>query len=463
MPPSLARKNAPPLDHALPSRRSAMKRVNLLIVLALLGLSVVLVWSVTAAVPHTINWSAYGYSEWLLNYNAGFVRRGFAGWLLNLARLDTDWISAINHLVLGIYALLCALLFALWWRSRWHSTVALVLVLLMPGGIVHMGFADEYFFRKEMLFHIALALDCLVYVALIQTATDTRRVLLGALFFALFIAQSLALPLVHEEYLFISYPAAFVLARGVAQTLGAQRIFTRLVWLTVAIQLTMLAVCFAFRGNVHMADALWMTLDPALRAQLSPATPDSPYGAIMIIGWSTLANIALSWHILVSGQFWEWGIGAVGIGAVLMFVTSRRDALDSTRAVAALRQRLAILAFLALCSIPIYILAMDWGRWMSAVALSYVMLLLVDRHAALTAPDLLSRVPRALYQRIAPAVQFLSHDLMRAVVQQSGRHPRACFALSLFFCLTYRLPECCMLMGFSPFFRLRPVIDHLLR
>ncbi|CAG9272226.1 hypothetical protein [Paraburkholderia unamae] len=438
-----------------------MKRVNLWIVLALMGVGVALVWGATANKPESLNWSGYGYTDWLITYDHGFVRRGLGGELLGLVREKADWISAINHLVFVNYTVLCVLLFALWRASRWQSTPAILLALLLPGGLVHMALGGEYFFRKEMLFHISLAIDCLLYISICRAGTDARRLPAAWLFFVVFLAQCVALPLVHEGFVFISFPAFYLLARRVAQMLAPTHLtFTWLVRLGLFIQLVMLGVCFLWRGSPQLASEMWMTLDPALRALLSPKSPDIPFGAVTVLGWSTLANLAMSLHVVVSGQFWEWAVGAIGISAVLAFITSRRDASAGVCSPDLLRRHLAILWFLALCSIPIFILAMDWGRWLSAVALSYLMLLLADGTGSITTPDVMSRVPAALRARLEPCFQYVSRDLIPAIAYRSGRHGKALFFLSLFYCLTFRLPECCMLMGFSPFYRFRPLIDQ---
>lgn len=437
-----------------------MKRANMWIVLAIMGTGIALVWGVTASMPETLNWSGYGYSDWLITYDAGFVRRGLGGSLLALVRENADWISAINHLVFANYTLLCVLLFALWHASRWQSTPAIVLALLLPGGLVHMAFGDEYFFRKEMLFHISLAIDCLLYIFICRAATEKVRLCAACLLFALFIAQCVVLPLVHEAFVFISFPAFYLLARRIANLLDERRIFSRLTRLALVIQIVMMGVCFMWRGSPQLANEIWMALDPAVRASLSPNTPNVPFGAMMVLSLSTLANLAMSLHVVVSGQFWEWAVGAFGIGAVLAFVTSRRDTPDGVCSPDMLRRRLAILWFLALSSTPIFVLAMDWGRWLSAVALSYLMLLLADGSASIATPDTLRLVPARLRARLEPAIQYVSRDLITAFADRSNRHGKAIFLLSLFYCLTFRLPECCMLMGFSPFYRFRPLIEQ---
>ncbi|QGZ53962.1 hypothetical protein [Paraburkholderia acidiphila] len=439
-----------------------MKRANLWIVLALMGTGVALVWGVTASMPETLNWSGYGYSDWLITYDAGFVRRGLGGSLLALVRENADWISAINHLVFVNYTLLCVLLFALWRASRWQSTPAIVLALLLPGGLVHMAFGDEYFFRKEMLFHISLASDCLLYLFICRAAKDQIRLRAAGVFFAVFLAQCVMLPLIHEAFVFISFPAFYLLARRIAKQLDDRRIFTRLTRLALVLQVVMLGVCLMWRGNPQLANELWMAVDPAVRASLSPDTPNVPYGAMMVLTWSTLANLAMSLHVVVSGQFWEWAVGAVGIGAVLAFITSRRDAPGGVCCPDLLRRHLAILWFLALWSTPIFVIAMDWGRWLSAVAMSYLMLLLADGQASITPPDTRRLIPARLRERLDPAMQYVSRDLITAFAWRSSRHGKAFFLLSLFYCLTFRLPECCMLMGFSPFYRFRPLIEQFL-
>jgi hypothetical protein len=440
-----------------------MNRTYSWLVSMLVGVSVLLVWSVTLSNPAHLNWSTWAYSEWLINYDAGFIRRGMSGWLIQLARGDGDEVGAVNRIVFANYAVLSLLMLWVWWRSRVRSPAAFALAILVPGGLFQMAIGNAFFFRKEIIFHLALGIDCVLYSVIARAAAlDLRALRWAWLLAALFLIQCVVMPLVHEAYVFISFPAAWLLCTRVAAMFPRERSFARLVKAAVVLQVVMLVLCALFKGNPQIASQMWHLLPLSDRALISPDSPAVPTGGIWAIGWTTSFNFTGVVYMFLAGQYWIWGFVALGITAVLVLVTLWNGSGDGLDHAQTLRRHMAKLGFLFVASLPMYLLGVDWGRWLSAVTISYLLLLFVDDTASLMPPAWSRLVPAQVRRRAAAAFDFTGEDAARAVVISTTRHRKALFLLALFFCLTFRAPECCMTLG-SPFYRLKPMLESVLR
>jgi len=460
-----------------------MKKVSQYLILSIVVASVVRVWALTLSHPASLDWSVWAYSEWLINYDTGFVRRGLSGWLIALASGHGDGLAAINLWVFANYALMCALLVWVWWRSPSRSVTVLALAILVPGGLFQMAAGNQFYFRKEILFHVALGVDCALY-GFVASADAAHRLRRAQLFFAVFLMQSVVLPLVHESYLFVSFPASWLLARNVANLLpqaGDARRYARLVAFSIALSLSMFVICAIFKGTDHTAVQMWNMLAPADRERLASdptgvASDGSGVviGGISALGWSTVANFSNVLQIFVRGQFWIWAFAAAGISGVLLMLT----VLDCMREPGAghaanrtavfdadmLRRNMLQLWFLFMASSPMYLLGVDWGRWMSSLTMSYLFVMFADHRAPLLVPAWLRgrkprNRPRALHE---PRERADEPGLLRAFVHSARRHRLAWLLIVLLFCLTFRSPECCMGgISFNPFYQLKPFVMKL--
>lgn len=458
----------------------ALKRASQYLILSIVVASIVRVWALTLSHPANLDWSVWAYSEWLINYDTGFVRRGLSGWLIGVASGGGDWLATVNLLVFANYALMCALLVWMWSRQPGRNVTVLALAILVPGGLFQMAAGNQFFFRKEILFHVMLGLDCVLY-GLIATATDeARKTRLAQLFFAVFLCQDVVLPLVHESYLFVSFPAAWLLARNVAGALPARRGFRQLLTLSLIAGLAMFVICAVFKGSEDAAVRMWNLLAPADRARLASdatglATDGTAQviGGISALGWSAMANLGNVLQMFVKGQFWFWTFAGTAIAGVLLLATLLNClSSTSTRALAAaptcntdtLRRNMRQLAFLFLGSAPMYLLGVDWGRWMSTSTMSYLFILFCDHAAPLVLPVWLAGTTRARQTGQADGypARVAEPDLLRVVVLSCERHRTALLMLALLFCLTFRSPECCIGgIGFNPFYQLKPFVMKL--
>lgn len=467
-----------------------MKKVSQYLILSIVVASVVRVWALTLSHPSSLDWSVWAYSEWLINYDTGFVRRGLSGWLIALASGHGDGLAAINLWVFANYALMCALLVWVWSRSPSRSVTVLALAILVPGGLFQMAAGNQFYFRKEILFHVALGVDCALY-GLVAATDAAHRLRRAQLFFAVFLVQSVVLPLVHESYLFVSFPASWLLARNVANLLpepGDARRHARLVALSLVLGLAMFVICAIFKGTDHTAVQMWNMLAPADRDRLASdptgvASDGSGtvIGGISALGWSTVANFANVLQIFVRGQFWIWAFAAAGIAVVLLLLTlfdcmgQHRPMPRSPRAAIQtgvfdadmLRRNMMQLWFLFIASSPMYLLGVDWGRWMSSLTMSYLFVMFADHRAPLLVPAWLRGWTRRNPPERADGADGADGadaepGLLHAFVRSAQRHRIAWLLVALLFCLTFRSPECCMGgISFNPFYQLKPYVMKL--
>jgi hypothetical protein len=450
-----------------------MKRTYSWLVFLLVGLSISLVWAVTLSHPAHLNWSPWGYSEWLINYDGGFIRRGMGGELIDLL-VPSDHVVAVNLLVFANYAALSLLLLWAWRRSPTRSAAAMALAVLVPGGLFQMAVGNAFFFRKEIVFHIALGIDCVLYGMIVATSNPRRRTTLTGVLIAFFAVQSVFLPLVHEAYLFISFPAAWLIANRVARQCPERPLYRRVVDATIGLEVVLFGLCAVFKGSPDVVNQMWHAMSAADRLLISQGTDALPSGGISAIGWSTMLNLSGVFQMFIAGEFWIWGLAGTGIALVLVLITAwsvarphanaatAEGAEQLTHSVELFRAHMGQLAFLFLASSPMYLLGIDWGRWLSSVTISYLLILFVDARASLSPPDLLRALPRGWRTRIAQWLDFSPQRAARAVFGAVTKRRIACLVIALFFCLTFRSPECCMKVG-SPFYRLKPMVMQILK
>src|SRR5262245_2344358 len=117
--------------------------------------SVLIIWNETLRWPHSLRWNVWAYSEWLISYADGFVRRGLVGELL-LRFCSDSLVSAVNHWIFIVYATLIALFCLLIILRAEDNLARAAVAVLIPGGLVQMAFTNEFYYRKEAIFHVYL-------------------------------------------------------------------------------------------------------------------------------------------------------------------------------------------------------------------------------------------------------------------------------------------------------------------
>lgn len=128
-------------------------------------------FSVYASSPVTFLSSPFNVGDWIINYQAGFVRRGFIGEILyQLAKLTN---SNIGFLAVYFQIILLVFIgFVVTYLSVRNSSKWLAWIVLSPVGFLYATYNGDGGYRKELLLFTALAMLALA------TRTSRRNSLL---------------------------------------------------------------------------------------------------------------------------------------------------------------------------------------------------------------------------------------------------------------------------------------------
>jgi hypothetical protein len=311
--------------------------------------------------------ASYELSEWLINYAGGFVRRGLPGTLIGMLSHITG-IQA-NHLAI-IMGLACYLLLTAWLLRRATGTFPAMLVL----SCIVMGIPayQDSIVRKDSL-GLLFLLGCL--------AVDCSRLPRPLAIAALNLLAGVAI-LCHETFIFYAL-AAFVFFRGSdGNPLTTTDIFRRsLALLPAGACLILTAI---YHGSPAQAAAvndswqpLWRITDPENPAI---AVPDA---AIEALGWTTKHGLSLSLYLLTSGWYQPtaWAlVFTISFALIVLFTDRNADRTGAPAMKTRIRVTAILLAQLLFIS-PLFVLGVDYGRWLFLWVVSSMMFHIFGRRA----------------------------------------------------------------------------------
>ena len=306
---------------------------------------------------------AYPIADWLINYSAGFVRRGLPGEFILLAARATHipppWMAAVVQLSIyvaflcGVYRLAAPLRRDVLWYCMMFSPAALAFMILAPmnGN------------RKELLLYAALTGTIFLL-----------RLDLSAISLSVCVATLLAILVLSHDALVCCFPfffAAIAIQTGnlkyaskvIAAPFLLAAFLANLVRQHPGDQTTAIAVCKSVGGR-------WIADD---------GTRDLCAGAIRHLSW-TIAKSRQ--EELQNLSYWPLyallGLLSFAPYVVALVVLYRRDHLRFEVKVIA-----SIAALCVLTTMPLFYLTIDWGRW---IQMQIICLLLVILQAAQRAP-----------------------------------------------------------------------------
>ena len=158
----------------------------------------------------------YSFTEWVINYSGGFVRRGFVGQILSYSNSEMI-VPTVNIFVMLLYTanLIMANVLV---KKAFNSYFICVLVMLAPAGLVQMAIMvdpDYCFARKEMLFFLFSTYCTFRTItnyqftrSIVGTAAKNRR---GYFFFGEICVFTIVAILIHEAFVFFSVPLLVVI------------------------------------------------------------------------------------------------------------------------------------------------------------------------------------------------------------------------------------------------------------
>ena len=230
------------------------------------------------ALAYADDYSMYSVSDWLINYEAGFVRRGLLGQLL----FDAYQLWPFNvrvfilSLPLVFSPLLFALLFKVFYKEGWPPTVVFT--------VCCMGaFSFSPAVRRDYLVLIMAGLIFFLVSRWLSTKGRGRRTAL----FVAFTMLSFVLVLCYEPAVFIAFPLLFL---AVKKEYGLRR--TLLLAMPVVF---VCAVVFLSRGGTAMAETIWQSWSPCFQRFPFPGGDGSVGLGVGALGWDMLPTF--SFHL----------------------------------------------------------------------------------------------------------------------------------------------------------------------
>lgn len=297
------------------------------------------------------DWGAESWqmTEWLIHYADGFVRRGLAGSVLLWLSQHTG--IAANQWVIAA-SLACHVSLVVWLLRK--ATRLFPVALLLSGMMAGFPPLQDCIVRKD-----SAGLLCLIACLAIQHRV--RQVWLRGV--ALNVVACVAI-LIHESFVFYGL-AALVLTRGTGDAMESAT-----GWIRRSMTLLPAAACLAltvlFHGTRETSRAIHQALMP-LWTTIHPAgtPPTEPTAAIDAISWNLRDGIALTMPIYQSGPYQIVCWSTVFLATFCLVLWFSRHHPDPRRTSRRDLTPLAALLVLQLaCISPLFILGIDYGRWL---------------------------------------------------------------------------------------------------
>jgi hypothetical protein len=326
---------------------------------------VLLAWAIIRQSIDSISWGhdSFQITEWLINYSGGFVRRGLPGSIFHIVSQLTG-IQA-NYLVIAL-SLICYVSLVTWFLLRASRSYPMILIL----SCILMGFPayQDSIIRKDCL-GLLLLLACLK----VDHSQWRRSIAVPTINFLCIVAI-----LSHESFVFYGLPALVLWSRRDFLGSSPLPLFKKALLLLPA------GICFAlvslFHGTPEIATAVnhsWLPLWEAL----NPGNPKiyQPSASIQALGWDSQKGLSMALTMLTSGFYQPGAWLMIFVISFLLFIVYvGRDETQPMKSKA--RATSLLLVQLILIS-PLFILGIDYGRWLFLWMASTVMLDSHDRSA----------------------------------------------------------------------------------
>lgn len=384
-----------------------------------------------------LHFGGWQITEWLINYQAGFVRRGLMGEVIYGLGSGQDLLPILYRLTLIFFLIYCALFLAIYFLSKIRQPWVLTLAILIPGGLFQMGFTMQFFTRKEILFLILFSFLCLSYLRSLRDGEAQKKCWIYVVYVCA-ILGGLTLTLIHEGYLFMSYPLT-VLLLWICRRENPQICYLSTLFYLYCLSIPCLFIfCAINHGDVTIAQQMWQSLSLGDRLILSPSAPYTVFGLMAAIGWGITENLLTIYGVFATGGWKYWLLFIIGNALTLALMLCKITA-KGQRSYA---KYVLLIIFATIISAGMFVVAADWGRWISFISNSVIIFAFTMYRSpfamgSINAPGV--RVPRVLvrYWTKVPFLYLLPPILLYDVFM--------------------RLPECCiypplLIMPFKHYF-----------
>ena len=349
-----------------------------------------------------MNWSGWSIGEWLTNLEAGWVRRGLGGQIILLLSDATS--IPMNWIVLAIQGISYLVFVGLFLNLLYKKTITFwyFVACFAPTFLLFTYYDSMAVGRKEVLLYVMF----IIWLRLCMTGRNTPTLTI------IFSATCFVLTLVHETFFFYSF--YFVLAAVLCRNKTSRN-----TWLSLLIPLV------SFAGVVITALTSGPMNGPGICASLlARGLPPSVCSGPINFGVPS-SGVLLRQYV----SNFDW-VALAQIGWVFLLVIApvylilRSLKLSRSQR----HQGIWLLAGLICFSAPLFMLATDWGRWISM-------------HCTLTIALLVVRLPNrtkgvTASSPLAPA--HLQRGIMHSLI-----NPLMALAIFLSFNGAYSLSHCC--------------------
>ncbi|MGC1375281.1 MAG: hypothetical protein WA821_03605 [Anaerolineales bacterium] len=357
-----------------------------------------LFWFHTDAFGASLNYWAY--TDWLIDYSQGFIRRGLSGEIWRLVPAALSRLEIVT--LLSWFLILAAAFGTLRLLARsWKTIHPLTLfgLLFLPCLFFFYIHDHDTLARKEILGYLTLLLHLLIIEKVFPLGSGSalpegslRRYLLWLLPVTVLLLP--AIILVHEGNLLLFVPLHVMITLAVLQMQGTRTFWRAALWTGLlylpavlafgAVYLagtpgypTLLNLCNKWLAAGALQDGSCVLLPNQLSGSTLP-------GSFNPMGWS-LAQAAFYTMEIISMHWATWLLILPVLGVCLWYLV--RQALyamlraraaqsfsaQSARRYAGVFFRKYFLVPL-LFSLPVYFTAYDYGRWFTVTCINFVML-----------------------------------------------------------------------------------------
>jgi hypothetical protein len=349
----------------------------------------------------------YALSDWLINYEGGFVRRGLAGSLFRAFSGQEYLYPTINVVIHVVGLVITLVIFTFMLRRSWKLSIGSAAIFMLNPSGLSLIFSGVYY-RKEMMFHVVTLFHLAIITFVINKRNSdkfTYNISMSALSLL-----GCAMALTHESYIFLSVPVNYLLSLYFYSLSSGNTVGKKDHLHAFLLQLAPITACiiaFVSKGDATIGQAIWRSLSFKDISQIATWiyikeigawTPQHIHNAINVLSMNRTALIAQQFQLFSTGEIFIWiflvsisycylvGAGKEYVSAVLIDGTEVEHVILRRKICLGLCLLLFVLFF---CSLPLYLLAIDYGRWLSSVVVTYIIVLLVK-------PDVIAFVPNML-------------------------------------------------------------------
>ena len=298
-----------------------------------------------------IDINPWAFTELLINYEGGFVRRGFIGNLIY--QIDSDGIlfDTLYDIVFINFFIFVLLVVINLEKSNLTSLQKLLfhISIFAPFNITLF---INYTARKE-IFIINFYL-----LALLIFRTKNKKIFLFSCFFF-----SILSILIHEGITFFIYFPFLV------YLMKKKNVSKQYINAVNYMMISIFTVIILNKGNNQIVDQIWSSLSSEDIALINNLNPN----AITAIGWGVIDTLKTTYVLVFSGSLIYW----IVFFAMLIYTISIVFYDNIAETYASLKNTLVSNKQFILI-IPLFIVGYDWGRWIFTIFYLLFFTLLLD-------------------------------------------------------------------------------------